>query len=275
MFLHIEDSVVHEGKKNFLYEHLEKNGVLVVSKPLWNFSEKKNEEIRSFVFKKYGKQRFHLFPPSLKLLLLQYSSQITSFLNSFFSECNYKLQKLDLSIIHTQNNEPLQIEFTRRSHGDRILSVCSVLNYEVQSSWSFAEDFCSLAKNALKNPSLISNSFGFLFNSHLHSICHRLGLPLRSRSFYDLVMKRIAKGISQDPDFQKQAKKKQKKITKTSTYLFFSDGSAFSFPPSSLVVQQRFLVSRFSLLNPEYSPASILERVTGKMMVSPIVCNFK
>ena len=106
----------------------------------------------------------------------------------------------------------------------------------------------------------------------LKDLSQRLGFPVRSNSFYDVLLKRISKLIQRDQELVTHYDEECLSLSPMMNLLFFSDGIVHRFSSSVLMMQQNFLIPRPSLLNPEYSPACILERMTGKAMVSPKIC---
>lgn len=164
---------------------------------------------------------------------------------------------------------------TRPMHGMRILRFFTNINPTESRKWMTSDPFQVLAEKyggqkEMQFPSGPSHSVTGKLKRLLRVTAHKAGLPVTLRSPYDDFMMRFHNFLKENEDFQKNCHKDHWAFPPGSCWAVFTDQVSHAALEGQYALEQTILVPRNCLLNPEKSPVSVLERLTGEAMVDPV-----
>jgi len=164
---------------------------------------------------------------------------------------------------------------TRPMHGMRILRFFTNINPTESRKWMTSEPFNILAeKFGGKREIPFPKTRGYSLANKLKRICQQMaknaGLPVVLRSPYDDFMMRFHNYLKENEEFQKSCPKDHWAFPPGSCWAVFTDQVSHAALEGQYALEQTILVPRHSLLNPEKAPVSVLERLTGEIMVDPV-----
>ncbi len=218
------------------------------------------------VMRKYSQEVTHF----LAKLLPSYASCWRLDFSSFrpFQEKDRKLRlRARNDLLHTDAFP------TRPMHGMRILRFFTNINPTEDRKWMTSESFQILAEKfagqAVSLPKPVNhNLFGKLVRLLKKSV-KQMGLPVVLRSPYDVFMLKMHNFLKENREFQSQCPKDYWSFPPGSCWLVFTDQVSHAALAGQYALEQTILVPRSCLLNPEKSPISILERLSGENLVDP------
>jgi 3-deoxy-D-manno-oct-2-ulosonic acid (Kdo) hydroxylase len=162
---------------------------------------------------------------------------------------------------------------TRPTNGGLILRVFSNIHPSKTRNWVTTDPFPELAARYAKDAGLQviaaqSASLGGRMVEESKRVLRHLGLPVVARSAYDSFMLHFHEYLKRNAKFQAECPKYRFEFPPGSTWLTFTDVLPHSVHAGQHALEQTFIVARSSLLHPELSPASILERLCGRSLLA-------
>jgi hypothetical protein len=150
---------------------------------------------------------------------------------------------------------------TRPTNGHRILRFFANLNPEKPRVWLTTDAFPQLAERFAKEAGL--ERLARRGASPLGRLGRKMNVPGFRRSPYDAMMHRFHNFLKENRRFQETCTKERWEFPPQSSWLVFTDMVSHAVLSGQMALEQTFIVSRESMLNPELAPASVLERITG------------
>jgi 3-deoxy-D-manno-oct-2-ulosonic acid (Kdo) hydroxylase len=155
---------------------------------------------------------------------------------------------------------------TRPTNGGLILRIFTNINPEKERVWVTSDPFAALAPLyanaaglsgiAAKPPSSLSRA--------LKRMANAIGLPVIDRSPYDKFMLGFHDFLKANAAYQQGCPKYRFSFPPNSTWMVFTDVVPHSVLSGRFALEQTMIIPRQALMNPEKSPASILETLCGK-----------
>ena len=223
--------------------------------------------INSFLNDSFQKVQFFI-----KKAFPFYGSSIKPFMSSFVPLFEKKSVNMPL-LLHHFSFHPM--------NGDRILTIC--VNLDLKKSFNFITtkfDFDYIAKKMVGKhqfplPSRENESLKKKLENKIRTLYKKIGFDFSPSSPYDAFMFRLYKFLEEKKDFHKENEIIKKEIKSYQSCLFFSDSIPHNIELGSAHLTFSFVLPRYSLLNPEKSPISILERMSKEVMKEAKVAYFK
>lgn len=164
---------------------------------------------------------------------------------------------------------------TRPMHGSRILRFFTNINPTESRKWMTSESFGELAKkfggkSGMAFPRTVSHSFLGKIVRKLKKAANEAGFPVVLRSPYDDFMMRFHNFLKENQDFQANCPKDHWAFPPGSCWAVFTDQVTHAALEGQYALEQTILVPRGALLNPEKAPISVLERLSGEVMIDPM-----
>lgn len=152
---------------------------------------------------------------------------------------------------------------SRPTNGDRILRFFVNLNPSESRIWITSQTFEPLAEQFGHAAGL--DAIGRMAHSGLAHAARDLGrtLGLTVRSPYDRFMMHFHNWLKENDDFQKNCPKSRWEFAPLAVWMVYTDMVTHAVLSGQFAIEQTFLVSRRAMLEPEHSPAGVLERLCG------------
>lgn len=162
---------------------------------------------------------------------------------------------------------------SRPTNGDLILRVFTNIHPSKTRNWITTDPFPVLAEKyaadaGLANIAASSSSAAGRLALRSARFLHGLGLPVIPRSAYDRFMLHFHEYLKRNSEFQAGCPKYRFDFPPGSTWLTFTDVLPHSVHSGQHALEQTFIVARRSLSHPESSPASVLERLCGRSLLT-------
>lgn len=169
---------------------------------------------------------------------------------------------------------------SRPMHGTRILRFFVNINPDEPRKWVTSDSFETLAKKfggteRMPFPKIPKSSVKRRLRRMMKTYARKSGFPVSLRSPYDDFMLRFHHFLKENEDFQKNGTKDYWEFPPNSCWMVFTDSVSHAALQGKYALEQTFLIPRKALLNPEKSPVSILERLTGEIMVDHVLAGRK
>lgn len=149
---------------------------------------------------------------------------------------------------------------SRPNHGERILRVFNNINpHGVPRVWRVGEPFTEMAERFLPNIARPMPGSAWLM--------HKLHLTKGLRSEYDHIMLKLHDAMKADLQYQAQSPQVQFAFPPGSTWMCFSDQASHAAMSGQFMLEQTFHVAVTDMQQPETSPLSILQKLTGRELV--------
>ncbi len=159
---------------------------------------------------------------------------------------------------------------TRPSRGDRLLRIFTNVTPERERVWVSAGSFKELAERYARDAGLPSKSNGVnRLSRRTISALARLGLPVTDRPEYDRFMLRFHDALKHNRDVQDNPSNETWSFPPDSTWMCFTDTTSHACLSGQYCLEQTFMVSRASLIDPDAAPIAILERMVGFALAEP------
>ena len=175
----------------------------------------------------------------------------------------------------TKRNDLLHIDAfpTRPVFGDLILRCFTNVNPEQPREWLTSDPFSMLARKEAANAGLASftNAAGAPLDRLRRGLTRTLskaGIPIVDRSPYDAFMLHFHDWLKGNRAYQENCPKYRFDLPPGSTWLVFTDVVPHAVLAGRLALEQTVIVSRSSLLTPEFAPSAILERLAGRVLTT-------
>jgi len=152
---------------------------------------------------------------------------------------------------------------TRPTNGDRILRFFVNLNPTVPRLWITSETFEPLARRL--GPAAGLAEIRRLARSRAARAARELGrtLGLTVRSPYDRFMMHFHNWLKENSEFQKDCPKSHWVFAPGAVWMVYTDMVTHAVLSGQFAIEQTFLVSRNAMLEPERSPAGVLQTLCG------------
>ena len=227
-----------------------------IPKKIKAFLEKSFHDIQAYICK--------MFP--------FYSSSLISSLVSFVPSLEKAPKDLPL-LLHHFNYHPV--------NGDRVLTFC--INIDIKKPFHIVTSkvvFESMAKKAVLQyqfplPSRREKTLKEKIGNKMRALSEKMGFNLSPTSPYDTFMFRLYKFLEGKKDFQSEADIMKNPIKSRQSCMFFADSVPHYFESDCSHLIFSFYLPRYSLLNPEKAPISILERMSKEVMKDAKMAYFK
>ena len=165
-------------------------------------------------------------------------------------------------------------------NGDRIITVG--INLDSRKSLQLVtakESFTSLADKMVRENKfpLPARSFGTIqerVGKKMKALTQKMGFSFFPTSPYDVFMLRLYRFLESNNNFYKEEDRIIHIIPPQSSFILFSDAIAHGIHNTSSVILHSFCLPRYSLLNPEKAPVSILERLSQEVIREPRIADF-
>lgn len=218
----------------------------------------------------------------LKEILSNYSKRVTAFLSVLLSPyanewrhdyASFRpFQEKGRQLRLRARNDLLHVDAfpTRPLHGARILRFFTNINPKESRHWITSEGFLELAKKYAGEISILQST-GYDLKSRIERKMKQwvlsAGLKIPLRSPYDTAMLNMHNFLKENEEFQKKCHKDHWDFPPGSCWVVFTDQVSHAALAGQYALEQTFLIPPKALLNPEKSPAAVLERLSGKNLI--------
>jgi len=170
----------------------------------------------------------------------------------------------------TKRNDLLHVDAfpTRPVFGNLILRCFTNVNSEQSREWLTGDPFSVLAEREARKAGL--QRFAAAAMSPWTGVrraavrtLKKIGLPLTDRSAYDSFMLHFHDWLKRNRSYQEHCPRYRFDLPPGSTWLVFTDMVPHAVLAGRLALEQTVIVSRNSLANPGFAPASVLEKLAG------------
>jgi len=143
--------------------------------------------------------------------------------------------------------------------GKRILRVFSNINPAGEARlWRVGEPFEAYAKRWAGNARMPLPGEAWLLE--------RLGLTRSRRTPYDALMLALHDGAKLDPDYQRDAPRREVAFPPGATWIVYTDSTVHAAIAGRYALEQTFYLPLSAMAAPEASPVRILEKLTGRTL---------
>lgn len=150
---------------------------------------------------------------------------------------------------------------TRPNEGERILRIFTNLNPNGQPRvWRIGENFTQMANTMLPRVKP--------YVAWQAKLLNRLGLTKALRSEYDHIMLQLHDQMKADMAYQQTAEQLEVKFPPGSVWVCFSDQAIHGVSSGQFMMEQTLHLPVTQQYTPAASPLAILERMTGRKLVS-------
>jgi hypothetical protein len=161
---------------------------------------------------------------------------------------------------------------TRPTHGARIFRFFININPHESRYWTTTEPFAKLAsqfggKANMPFPAGLNSSVAERMTRMSKKLAHRLGLPIVLRSPYDVFMLNLHNFLKENEEFQRTCPKDYWEFPPNSCWAVYTDQVSHAATAGQYALEQTLIIPRSALVNPEKSPVSVLEKLTGNCVV--------
>ena len=212
----------------------------------------------------------------MHMIMKGYSERAIAFMTSFFPSYarDWKIDFASFRPIEEQGretslrsrNDLLHVDSfpSRPSRGDRLLRIFTNINPERPRVWITSDPFETLANRYAEEVGLPQPpDAGAKLRGRTLRVLSSLGLPVVDRPPYDRFMLKFHHFLKENAAFQRDCPKDRWEFPPGSTWIVFTDTTSHACLSGQFALEQTFIVRRQSLVWPEKSPISILERMSG------------
>lgn len=222
----------------------------------------------------------------MKQALRNYSSQVATFLTTLLPSyaASWKLdyasfrpfQEKGRSLRMRARNDLLHVDAfpTRPLNGSRILRFFTNINPAESRKWITSKPFGELAhdfagEKGVPFPASADGSLKSRFERTVKELLRKAGVKIPLRSPYDRFMLKMHNFLKQNELFQKTCPKDAWDFPPGSCWIVFTDLVSHAALSGQYALEQTLIIPQKTLLFPELSPVSILERLCNRNMVDP------
>src|SRR5580692_4092537 len=211
----------------------------------------------------------------LRLILKNYSEHATQFLGELLPPYAGKW-KLDFASfrpleergrparLHARNDLPHFDAFpTRPTNGDRILRFFTNLNPSQNRVWNTSQTFEAIGPHFAKSIGLPRARSTSPLARGMRVLAGALHFPGVHRPPYDNFMHRCHNAMKEDTRFRETCPKQRWEFPPGSSWIVFTDCVSHAVLEGQYALEQTFLISRQTMVEPERAPIAILERIAG------------
>jgi hypothetical protein len=225
----------------------------------------------------------------LKGILRNYSKRVTGFLEHLLAPyanewkhdyASFRpFQEKGRNLRLRARNDLLHVDAfpTRPLHGARILRFFTNINPTESRHWNTSLSVGELiekfggGKKGVPFPASAGLSLKSRLEMKMRQWMNRCGLKTPLRSPYDAFMLRMHNYLKENEEFQKACPKDSWQFPPHSCWAVFTDQVSHAALAGQYALEQTFIVPRDALLCPDKAPVSILERLSGRNMVDPLL----
>jgi 3-deoxy-D-manno-oct-2-ulosonic acid (Kdo) hydroxylase len=179
-------------------------------------------------------------------------------------------QGRDLPIRHRNDLMHVDAFPTRPTHGGRILRMFTNIHPTRDRVWGTADSFEVIAERHAVHAGLKNvTSWPAAMRRTLMRMGSRVGLKIPDRSAYDEFMLRFHHYLKADEDFQKCGQRHTAAFPPGSSWITFTDQVAHKALSGQYALEQTCIVPFGAMLQPEYAPVRVLERLAGTRLMTP------
>jgi hypothetical protein len=160
---------------------------------------------------------------------------------------------------------------TRPTNGGLILRIFTNINPSKTRDWMTSDPFAVLAPRYATAAGL--GEIAASSRSPLHSLARvsartarSMGLPVVDRSPYDEFMLGFHDFLKLNDNYQKTCPKYRFNFPPASTWLVFTDVVPHAVLAGRYALEQTMIIPREALVDPANAPASILEKISGRVL---------
>ena len=216
-------------------------------------------------------------------VMQKYSQRVTTFLTQLLSPYAEKwrldyasfrpFQEKGRKLRTRARNDLLHVDSfpTRPMHGSRILRFFTNINPTDSRFWTTSDPFADLA-------AVYGGDHAVRFPGELNpivraskQIARKCGLPVVLRSPYDVFMLNLHNYLKENDDFQKTCRKDFWEFPPNCCWAVYTDQVSHAATAGQYALEQTLIIPRSALVHPENSPVSVLEKMTNKCMVDPVL----
>jgi hypothetical protein len=158
-------------------------------------------------------------------------------------------------------------------HGARILRFfINMSPADEGKHWVTADGFEDLAKaygETVSIPPTVNYSLKSRIGRKFMKLLRSSGIKIPIRSPYDTFMLKMNRFLKENKEFQENCKKDYWEFPPGSCWVLFADQVSHTAIDDPYVIEETFVIPQHVLLCPEKSPASILERMSGRNLINP------
>lgn len=218
----------------------------------------------------------------LRAILRNYSIRVTDFLSHLLSPyaqdwkhdyASFRpFQEKGRNLRLRARNDLLHVDAfpTRPLHGTRILRFFTNINPVESRHWITSKGFADLAEryaNEVSLPATMNYDLKSRLQRKMKQLLRLVGVKIPLRSPYDAFMLNIHNYLKENEEFQKNCPKDHWDFPPHSCWAVFTDQVSHAALAGQYALEQTFLIPQHALLCPEKSPASVLERLSGRNLV--------
>lgn len=163
---------------------------------------------------------------------------------------------------------------TRPTNGGLILRIFTNINEAKTRDWMTSDPFAIMAPRYARAAGL--EEIAKSPQSRLHHLARAaarsarsIGLPVVDRSPYDRFMLGFHDFLKLNTSYQKTCPKYRFNFPPGSTWLVFTDVVPHAVLAGRYALEQTMIIQRESLVDPAHAPASILEKLSGRVLTDP------
>lgn len=220
----------------------------------------------------------------LKGILRDYSLRVTNYLSDLLAPyakgwvhdyASFRpFQEKGRNLRVRARNDLLHVDAfpTRPLHGGRILRFFTNINPTESRYWITSENFEELVKKYMNDvgvPSSLGFSLKDLLERKMKQGLSRIGVNIPLRSPYDHFMLQMHHFLKENGAFQENCHKDHWAFPPGSCWAVFTDQVSHAALEGQYALEQTFIIPQNVLILPEKSPASVLQRLSGKNLIDP------
>ena len=213
-------------------------------------------------------------------IMRNYSASVVSFLSEFLKpyasgwQLDYAsfrpIEEAGRDLPLHKRNELLHVDAfpSRPTWGGRILRFFNNINPTEGRVWEIGEGFDKVASEFARDAGLDRvGSAGSRTVATATKVLADIGLPLPDRSQYDRFMLRFHDYLKENGEYQSRQTKTRIEFPPNSTWIVFTDCVPHSVLSGRFALEQTFIIPFNTLVAPESSPVSVLERIANRPLI--------
>ena len=174
----------------------------------------------------------------------------------------------DLPIRHRNDLMHVDAFPTRPTHGDRILRLFTNIHPSRDRVWGTADTFQAIADKYAVSAGLNDvTTWSAGVRRGILGMGHRMGLKVPDRSAYDEFMLRFHNYLKSDQTFQADGQRYTAAFPPGASWITFTDQVAHRALSGQYALEQTCIVPFAAMLEPEFAPVAVLERIAGTPLV--------
>jgi hypothetical protein len=163
---------------------------------------------------------------------------------------------------------------TRPLHGARILRFFTNINPVESRRWMTTkpcgELIADFGGRGVEFPKSVGYSLKERLERKMTELVRKAGMKIPLRSPYDTFMLNLHNFLKENEEFQRTCPKDAWEFPPNSCWAVYTDLVSHAAMSGQYALEQTFLIPQKALLYPDWSPASILERLSKRNVINPI-----